>query len=283
MQQISVIMPVWNAQDYLSQAIESILSQTYQNFELIIVDDCSSDSSYEIAASFTKKSSKIKLLKNAWHRGVSATANKACLHATGQFIARMDADDISVPDRLQKQLVFLQTHPDMIAVGGQFVLINKHTLQIGKRTFPLSHKDIYPYAFYFTGLSQPGLMINRNHLPKNFRFYNETLPTAEEVELVFKLFSFGPVANLPDTILYYRIHDTNTSLKNPKQTFFLTLRSRIQAIVFLGYIPSFKGMCINLLQILIVGLLPNRLIVHVYRLFRDNPVNPSFSLESAGI
>ena len=109
---VSVVMPVYNPGKYLVDAIDSILSQTFSNFEFIIVDDASTDGSWKIIKSFAKKDSRIIAFKNKINLGVSLTSNIAISQARGKYIARMDSDDVSTLDRLQKQVDFLKQHPD---------------------------------------------------------------------------------------------------------------------------------------------------------------------------
>ena len=143
---VSVIMPVYNADGYLVEAIESILNQTYQNFELIIVDDASTDNTEQMISQFKKQNSKkikaIRLKKNL-NKGGDACANLAFQKAKGQFIARMDADDIAHPKRLEKQLKFLLKNPDIFMVGSQAWVINKKGEIIGEKKVPLTSKEIY--------------------------------------------------------------------------------------------------------------------------------------------
>jgi glycosyltransferase EpsE len=118
MSTISVIMAVYNCKDTLPEAIESILSQTYTDWELIICDDASTDGTYEIAKSYAKKyPDKIKLIRNEVNSKLAYSLNRCLEIATGKYIARMDGDDISMPERLQEQIEFLETHPDISVVG----------------------------------------------------------------------------------------------------------------------------------------------------------------------
>lgn len=268
---ISVVLPVYNAAEYLELALNSILTQTYKNFEFIIVDDCSTDGSFKILQEYANKYKKIKLFRNKKNRGVSETVKKAIRQCRGEFIARMDADDVSLPTRLEKQLEYLEQNTETVALGGQCLIIDSENRITGNKTFPNSFEDIYKYIFHFIPVQQPTLMIARNRLPKRFVYYVDGMNTAEEVELFFKLFNYGKVENLPDTVLLYRIHDKNTSMKNVKETFLLTLVARIKAIFRYNYKPTKIGVLYTLIQALVVLLLPQKLIVSLYRFTRNTP------------
>ena len=263
---VSVVMPVRNAGNFLMSAIDSILNQTYKNLELIIVDDASTDETSKILTSFKDKQTKI--FRNKKQLGVTKSANLAITKAKGNFIARMDADDIASPDRIAKQVDFLKKHKEVVAVGGQCEIINATGENIGTKTFPLTDSKIKKMIFSSVPLQQPTLMVARFRLPKNFIWYDENYSSAEELELLFKLFKFGEVRNLKECLLKYRIHKGNTSLKNPKKTFFLTLKTRFLAISKYKYRPTFGGVITTIAQTVLISLIPDGWIYPIYSLIR---------------
>ncbi|TXJ00169.1 MAG: glycosyltransferase family 2 protein [Neisseriales bacterium] len=119
---ISVVMPVYNAEKYITEAVESILNQTYSDFEFIIIDDCSTDSSYQILQKYAEKDKRIRIFRNDTNRKQAYTKNFAIKLAKGKFIAFMDADDISLPARFTKQVTFMESHPD-IGVCGTWIKV----------------------------------------------------------------------------------------------------------------------------------------------------------------
>lgn len=266
---ISVVMPVYNAGDFLVESIQSILNQTYTNFEFIIVDDASTDDSWEIMKKFKTQGIRVKIFHLKNNVGVSQTVKFAIEKAKGIFLARMDADDIAHPKRLEKQINYLLKNKETVAIGTQCKLINKKGVTIGEKVFPTKFEDIYKYIFTFIPVQQPTLMVNRKLLPKDFEFYYDRMDTAEEVELIFKLFKYGKVENLNQKLHRYRIHDQNTSLKNLKKTFLLTLMSRIKAVYKYNYKPTIFGFISTLFQALIVLVLPAKLILRVYWFLKE--------------
>lgn len=265
---VSIVMPVYNAGDFLIEAIKSIQNQTYQNWELIAVDNRSTDNSWQILQEFKKNDKRIKIYRNDENQGVAHTANLALTKVKGQFIARMDADDISLPWRLEKQVVFLQKHPQAVAIGGQCELINQDNEIIGEKRFPTDHADIKKMMFVSIPLQQPTMMVSRKLLPQNFIWYEDDLDVAEEVELLFKFFKYGKVYNLPEIVLYYRLHGNNISLQHPKHTFYLTFKSRLGSIFKHNYRPTPLGLMTTISQFFLVTLLPNKLIFPVYAFVR---------------
>ena len=264
---VSVIMPVYNAGRFLAAAVESILQQTYPNFELIIVDDASTDNSWKIIQKYARKDRRIRAFRNRQNLGVSATANFAISKARGDFIARMDADDVAFPGRLEEQLGFLQKNPQVVAVGGQCLVIDEEDQIIGQKTFPLEDKKLREMIFWAVPLQQPTMMINRRLLPADFTWYEPQKTSAEEIDLLFRLMKHGQLANLADHVLYYRYRPDSLSHQNPKKTFWLTLKSRLQAIRE-GYRPSPKGVFLTLAQAFVVSILPNKAITTLWYLIR---------------
>lgn len=244
------------------EAINSILGQSYKNFELIVINDASTDNTTDILSSFKDK--RLKVFTNKTRLGVTKSANFAISKAKGQFIARMDADDVASPDRFEKQLKFLIKNKNVVVVGGQCQLIDANGEMIGTKTFPLTNEKIQKMIFSSVPLQQPTLMVAKSRLPKDFVWYDENYSSAEELELLFKLFEFGEVRNLNEYILKYRMHSTNTSLSNPKKTFYLTLKTRFMAISKYGYRPTFRGVMTTIMQTILISVIPGSWVYPIY-------------------
>src|SRR5687767_3766504 len=177
---LSVVMPVYNAEKYLKQAISSVMKQTFRDFEFIMIDDCSTDSSFEIMQKFAKRyPKKIKVFQNDKNIKQAITVNRAIKMARGEFIARMDADDISLPDRFERQIEYLNNHKHTVAVGSQCLIINSKGRITGEKHFPTEFGEIYKYIFKFCPAQQPTFMIARKRLPYDFEFYNHGLSPVE--------------------------------------------------------------------------------------------------------
>lgn len=211
---ISVLLPVYNAEKYIDQSIQSILNQTYTNFELLIIDDGSTDNSLSVIQCFDD--TRIKIIQNKKNLGLIKTLNKGIDLAQGKYIARMDADDIAMPNRLEKQIAFLENKPQYALVGTQanFIFGDK----LSKALFNMETKsEVLPVLSLFTcPFIHPSVMI-RTDVLKAFR-YDENFRTAEDFELWTRILKKYPCANLPESLLQYRIHDNNIStIQNDKQ------------------------------------------------------------------
>lgn len=271
---VTVLMTAYNAQRFIGQAIQSIRNQTYNNFELIVVDDNSKDQTFAIAKQHQALDKRIKVLRMTKHRGPSTASNVGLRKARGTLIARMDADDIAVANRIEKQVKFLHSHPKVVIVGGQCRLINEKGAFIGEKYFPTEHKAIYSSLFRMNPIQHPACMFRRDCLPKSFMYHNHSL-LAHDLELVFEISQYGKLANLPDILLLYRQHEGSLSLRNPKATFDATVRVRIEAIKKYHYIPSITGVLAHIAQVILIGILPQR---SIYPLFLFVRTKRQFSL-----
>lgn len=264
---ISILMPVYNAGDYLVDAIESIRNQTLKDWELIVIDDGSTDKSYEILKKYAKKDLRIKIFKFKKNKGLSFALNYGLNKVRGKYLARMDADDISYPKRLETQLRYLKRDPKAVAVGSQVKLINEKGNFIGYKKFPTDPEKIYQMMGTMMAIQHPTLLTYTKTI-KKCPYANHT--TAEDVSMFFKLLQYGNFLNTKEVLFKYRIRKNSNSLKNPKKTFYLTLKSRVKAVIDWGYQPTIPAVLINIAQFILITLLPNNLIITLYEKLRFN-------------
>lgn len=276
---VSVLMTMYNAQSFLREAVESILLQTYDNIELVIVDDGSTDGSKEIIEEFAKKNSSfssprlrrgkrvraIFLKKNV---GPSKASNIGLKQCRGTYVARMDADDICYKTRIAKQVRFLQKNPQVVLLGGQCKLIDKKGKVVGEKRFPSEHRHIYKSLFRINPIQHPSCMINTKLVGKSKISYKNHFVLSHDLELVFDLSRYGKLANLKDTILYYRQTPNSLSLKDPKETFRSTLKIRKKAVKVYGYKPGILDLLVNEVQKIVIMFLPDKFVYPLFMLFR---------------
>lgn len=206
MPKISVIMPVYNTQEpLLREAIESILNQTYTDFELIIIDDGSKNNVSEVVKSYTDE--RIKFYQNEKNIGINNTNNKALSLVNGEYIARMDSDDISLPDRFLKQVEFLDNNPDVGVLGTSFQMFGKYDEET---IMPTTNDEIVQRIFDGdTPIANPTSMM-RAHLIKEIG-HNLEYAYAEDFWLWAMLVGKTKFANLPEILLKYRWYGGNVS------------------------------------------------------------------------
>jgi len=200
---ISVIMPAYNAQQFLEESISSILKQTFTDFELLIGDDGSTDRTEEIIRSF--RDERITVIRNEKNLGIVPTLNKLIEASRGEYIARQDSDDISLPSRLEKQVRFLDKHPETGLCGTNMTWFGSKR----KRLFmPLRDEDIKVYMLVNNPVCQPTIMIRKSSLKK---YFDPSLEVAEDYALCYELSKTSKLANLSDSLLNYRWHNANIS------------------------------------------------------------------------
>ncbi|SKC77212.1 glycosyltransferase family 2 protein [Ohtaekwangia koreensis] len=204
---ISVLMPVYNAEQYLRESIASILSQRFVDFEFFIFNDGSTDRSRDIITSFNDP--RIHFIDFSDNRGYVTLLNLGLQKAQGKYIARMDADDVAHPDRFQKQFDFLETNPEYVVCGTRFSVIDRQDVV----ELPIDNDDIKLKMLYITPFCHPSVMMRANTLQSHDIVYDEYYMPAEDHELWVRLAGYGKFANLPEVLLNYRIHDNNVSLK----------------------------------------------------------------------
>lgn len=265
---ISVLMSAYNAEKYVGDAIESILNQTYTNFEFIIVDDKSTDNTLNIIKQFSAKDKRIRIISLKKNLGPSLAANIGLKEIKGQYLVRMDADDISDAHRLEKQIDFLNKNPEISMLGGQCNLIDSEGTIIGRKLFPIDNKSIFESLFNRNPIQHPTCMINLRNMTINSMLHDGKSVLAHDLELVFLASRYGNLANLNDFILKYRQYSESFSLMNPKKTFWQTFIVRMQSISKYGYIPTFKGTVTTLTQIIFVSIVPSKWIYPIYTVIR---------------
>jgi len=203
---ISVIMAVHNAEAYLAQAIESILNQSFRDFEFIIINDGSTDRSKSILEHFGSTDARIKTVDQD-NLGLTKSLNSAIKLSRADLIARMDADDIAHPTRFEKQLQFLNKHPEVICIGTHANLIDLFGAKIGEHAPPSDHASIDRDLMKGIGWSivHPSAMIRKSSLEK-VNGYDERYRTSQDLDLFLKLAEMGKLANIPEKLIDYRQH-----------------------------------------------------------------------------
>lgn len=210
---VSVLLPVWNSESFLKPAVESILQQTLSAFELIVIDDGSTDASATIAEEFARRDDRVRVLRRA-HEGLSAALNAGIAAARGEYVARMDADDISVPHRLQDQVAYLDAHPACVAAGAWIEVVDEAGLHLGLKTFVETHAEIS--AALYRGISPFAhpTIIMRHDVLRAVGGYDPRRYPSEDLDLWFRLAERGELANLGKALLQHRRHKAAVGVRD---------------------------------------------------------------------
>lgn len=210
---LSVVMSVYNAESYLRKAVDSVLDQTFKDFEFIIIDDCSTDNSLQILEAYAQKDNRITLIKKDRNKGAEGfieNLNLGLQKSKGKYIARMDADDISVPERFEKQLIFLDSDPELFMVGSSLEMIDENDNFIKILTALPDDVAIKKAMFKNIALYHPSLMFRNDNI-----HYREKMQSCEDYDLFFRLMLAGKkMANIPEPLLRYRVLPASMSRKD---------------------------------------------------------------------
>lgn len=232
---VSVLMSVRDGAPYLHAAIECILQQTFRDFEFIIVDDGSTDSTPEILASVTDP--RLRLLRNPEPCGLTASLNAGLALSRGQFIARQDADDISHPERLARQVAFLTAHPPIAVLGSQTFLADAAGRLTGRKDLPLEHRSIWWAHLWDNALAHSSVMFRRAAL-QTAGGYDETYPVSQDYEAWSRLGERHLLANLPDRLVTLRVVESSITRTHKRPELIRQIQAQHFRRLFPGSEPS---------------------------------------------
>jgi glycosyltransferase involved in cell wall biosynthesis len=250
---ISVILAVYNGELYLKEAIDSILSQTFKNFEFIIVNDGSTDSTSAIISGYDDP--RIVCIDNELNRGLTYSLNTGLSKSKGKYIARMDADDVSFPQRLQVQFDFMEAHSE-VGICGSYIeemfFEKPNSKKIQK--FPESDIEIKSFTFFQAPFCHPTVMIRRSVLEENNLQYPDAYYRAEDYALWVKLLKYTKGYNIPSALLQYRKHEASeTALADKNENEKNKILNEVQNLYF-----TQNGLSLNSEELLAFSLFANR-------------------------
>ena len=260
-------MPGHNAEKYLTEAIESILNQTYKNFEFIIIDDASSDDTWNIILKYAKKDKRIKIYKNIKNLYIAKTRNKLIKFAKGKYIAWQDADDISIKNRIQKQFEFMEKNPKVGIVGGYLEFFSERGVK-SVRKYAETDQDLRKNIFKFSPVAQPTAMIRKKCFDE-LGLYNPEYPPAEDIDMSFRIGSKYLFANIPQVTLKYRDHQKSATYKKLKKIELTTIDIRRKYNNKFCYHMNFFDILYNVLQFISIFFIPSQFKIFIFNLFRN--------------
>lgn len=206
---VTVVMSVFNGGRFLPEALESILSQTFHDFELLVIDDGSTDSSAATLDTLRSRDPRVRVFHQE-NRGLVHALNRGCALARGTYIARMDADDISLPERLASQVAFLEAHPGIVLAGTAVAFIDSFGRVLQTVRYPTANREIQTTLLDSSVFWHPTVLFSRTAF-LSVGGYRD-LPHAEDYDLWLRLAEIGELANLPQVLLRYRLHPQQVSV-----------------------------------------------------------------------
>lgn len=266
-QLVSVVIPAFNAESYLREAMDSVLCQSYDNIEVIIIEDCSTDNTLSLARDIEKTDSRVKVVQNDHNMGVSANRQRGIELSVGNYICWQDADDISMPDRIAHQVKFLDRHPDVGVVGG-FITFFDDKGDKATRTYAEDDSILRNTIFRYNPVAQPASMMRRSSL-KEVGGFNPEYSLSEDLEMLFRIgekFKFG---NIQEVILRYRQSSTSLTAANLRQMEQSALKIRGNYKNNSAYAYTYFDSLYNIAQRLSLYM-PSRLRMAIFSLIRGD-------------
>jgi glycosyltransferase involved in cell wall biosynthesis len=203
---IAVVLPVYNGEKYIEEAIQSVLDQTFADFVLFVIDDGSTDRTVEMLSSFTD--ARLRIIRFPVHRGRVPALNTGISESRSEFIARMDADDICMPQRFERQVRFLEAHPEVSICGTWMAEFGAGD---GRFRPPTEAEQVRAGLFFGWVMSHPTMMMRRSSLEQFGLAYNEGFGDVEDLEFLISASEVTRLANIPEFLLHYRRHDRQVS------------------------------------------------------------------------
>lgn len=238
---VTVLMPVYNGERFLSEAIDSILTQTFTDFEFLIIDDGSTDRSAALIESYSDP--RIRLVRNSSNLGLIETLNKGFSLARGLYIARMDCDDVSFNDRLEKQISFMDGHPNVAVCGTWIKCIGRDEGYVF--SYPTSPEEIKVTLLFKNVVAHPSVVVRRGFFHQ-FNLKYENYFCAEDYHLWLQVSKHGDIANLPEVLLSYRVFDQSFSESNREAQLRSLKKIHAEEIKRFGLEPSEEELNLHL-------------------------------------
>jgi glycosyltransferase involved in cell wall biosynthesis len=268
---ISVIMPVYNAEKFIGRAIDSVLKQTFKDFELIILNDKSSDSTLEIIKKYLEIDSRIRLITFDTKSTVATLLNKGVEVAKSNIIARMDADDYSLKTRFEKQYKKINENDKYAIVGANIIIVDEDYLTISSRSYPTNSKDLKKMMLRYSPFAHPVVMFRKDYF-QEFNGYNANIPHVEDIDLWFRLGTKYEFASIDEPLLKYTLLFNSNSHKNVKRQELEGFEVKWRAVTKYGYKPSFYDISYNVLQYLTFWIMPPKFRVNLYNALRSRNI-----------
>lgn len=224
---LSVVMAVYNGERYLKDAIDSILNQTFTDFEFVVVDDGSTDATRDLLEHYRHADDRMQVTEQP-HRGLVDSLNRGCGLARGRFIARMDADDVAVRDRFERQIRFMEGHPRVAVLGGAVRRIHVSGQPTKTTVYPTTHTEIVN-ALSTTNPVEHAAVVMRADAFSALGGYRRGFVHAQDYDLWLRMSEHYELANLPEIVLYYRIHPAQISSTRVRQQVISVFGARLSA------------------------------------------------------
>jgi len=262
---VSVVLPAGNVEKYISEAIESILNQTFKNFELIILDDASADKTWEIIKKYAEKDGRITPVKNRKNLYIAGNRNKGISLARGKYIVWQDADDVSLPERVGKLVELMENNPE-VGLCGSYLQSFSGGKDLDVRKYAADDKTLRKNIFKYSPVAQPTAIV-RKQCFEELGLFNLEYPPAEDIDLSFRVGAKYKFANIPEVLLRYREHPESATYIKLRKQIQSTLKIRRKHAKGFGYRMGFSDYLAYLASFL-AQFLPAGIVIKLFKLLR---------------
>lgn len=264
---VSVITPAYNTERYIGDAIESILQQTFSDFEYIIIDDCSKDATWEIIQGYAKKDPRVIALRNEKNLGIAGNRNRGLHEAKGDYIVWQDADDISFPQRIEHQYQFMEANSTVGIVGGYLQFFNECG-NTSVRKYKPDDASLRKKIFRYSPVAQPGAMVRKKCLEEVGEF-DLRYPPAEDLDMSFRIGSKYALANLEEIVVRYRENSNSATFTKLKTIELNTIIIRKKYSKGYGYTMNWTDTIYTTLQYLSIYIVPPKIKIWLFDFIRN--------------
>jgi glycosyltransferase involved in cell wall biosynthesis len=264
---VSVITPVYNTEKYIGEMIESIIGQTFRDFEFILVDDCSTDNTVSIIKKYARDDQRIKLFQNEKNLGIAGNRNRGVSLAKGKYVVWADADDISKKDRLKLQYDFMESHPEVGICGG-FLQFFDDTGNLGIRKYAPDDRFLRKTIFRYSPVAQPSAIIRKECLDEAGE-YDLRWPPAEDLDMSFRIGTKHQFANIQKIMIRYREHPNSATFSRLKKIELSTIAIRNKYTKDYGYKMTLTDKIYNWLQFVSIFVVPAKIKIKLFNLIRN--------------
>lgn len=258
---LTVFTPFYKSFDYFDETIASVLSQSYGDFEYLMINDGDAADAEAIERKYNDP--RIRIITSPIRLGLSGSRDAGLREARGELIAFIDSDDFCEPGRFEKQIAFLDAHPDHVLVGSALRYIDERSQTIGHRIYPETDEEIRPRMVALNCIAQPSVLARRAALLEAGG-YTQDFPFAEDYDLWLRVARLGKFHNLRDPLVAYRIHSQSGKNVRLRPALRDTTRVKIHAIRKYGFPPSPRALA-SIAMHLVLLMLPNRMIFWLFR------------------
>ncbi len=261
---VSVIIPAYNCSEYINDALESISNQTYKNIEIVVVDDRSTDGTWELINQYKSKENRLRPFRNSKNLKIAKTLNRAISESKGKYLARMDGDDIKLPTSIEKQVAYMESNEGVVIVGTNAYICDEKMNKINEREYAVSDDAIRIKIFRYSPFTHASILLRASAVPDN----PYQLDWVEDYDLYFRLGKEGKFANIPEPLYLIRTHADSVSQSKVRTQEFRTLYIRLKAVFEYGYTMSFGDKLYFFMQLMSMFLIPSRFKFWIFNALR---------------